>query len=248
MPAIVVAAIVTAAATTGATVYAAKKNQQAVDAQVKSQSEATAAGSKGNEEALAFQKAQADRDAANQETNRRADYDQWAARESRLGTLGQSLGLPARQIPGYVPQQAPSGSIAGSQPTSQPQTGQPVGPAGQAPSAPPPNATPEQIGQFVESYFASRGTKPLPASVNYFVQKWPELVARGQELGDPNYAMKRLSQAEEFGGGAGGGTSASASTPGSILGTLQANTGAPGYATPAYQAPVIRPGTIRSFA
>lgn len=68
-----------------------------------------------NEEALAFQKAQADRDFQISETNRRANYDQWAAREARVGTLAQLAGLPARQIPAYVSLQtgsAPSGAVS----------------------------------------------------------------------------------------------------------------------------------------
>ena len=55
-------------------------------------------------EALAFQKEQARRDYLSTETNRRANYDQWAAREARLGnTLGVMLGLGPRDIPAYVP-------------------------------------------------------------------------------------------------------------------------------------------------
>lgn len=65
----------------------------------------------------------------------------------------------------------------------------------------------------LNAYFASRGKTPYPTSIDYWISKWPELVARGREIGNPNYAFDRLSQADEFGGGwspapaAGGATS-----------------------------------------
>jgi hypothetical protein len=54
-------------------------------------------------DALAFQRQQAAYDATQAETNRAANYDQWAAKQSLLGSVGQALGLPARSIPAYVP-------------------------------------------------------------------------------------------------------------------------------------------------
>ena len=53
--------------------------------------------------ALAFQRQQAAYDATQAETNRAANYGQWAAKQQLLGTVGQALGLPARSIPAYVP-------------------------------------------------------------------------------------------------------------------------------------------------
>lgn len=100
MPAAVIGAIISAAATTGGTIYAVKKSQQAADASLQAERETTAAQTKSNDKALSYQYA-AD------EANRRANYDQWAAREGRLSTLGGMLGLPARNIPAYVPEPDP---------------------------------------------------------------------------------------------------------------------------------------------
>ena len=54
-------------------------------------------------EALDYQRQQAEEEARRYEIDRRANYDQWAARENRLGALSQMWGLGARPIPGYVP-------------------------------------------------------------------------------------------------------------------------------------------------
>ncbi|HEV8262937.1 MAG TPA: hypothetical protein VGQ19_19550 [Burkholderiales bacterium] len=54
-------------------------------------------------EALAFQRQQAQNAYANSETARRGNYDQWASRERRLGSIGQLLGYGSREVPGYVP-------------------------------------------------------------------------------------------------------------------------------------------------
>jgi len=54
-------------------------------------------------EALEYQKQQAAEEARRYEIDRRANYDQWAAREGRLGSLSQIWGFGGRPIPGYVP-------------------------------------------------------------------------------------------------------------------------------------------------
>jgi hypothetical protein len=54
-------------------------------------------------EALAFTRANAQSAYENDEKTRRANYDQWAARERRLGAWSESLGNDPRQIPDYVP-------------------------------------------------------------------------------------------------------------------------------------------------
>ena len=66
----------------------------------------------------------------------------------------------------------------------------------------------------IAAYGKSRGVENFDPG-GYWMSKWPELQARGQELGDPNYAFMRLSKADEFtapgdryaagGGGAAGG-------------------------------------------
>lgn len=59
---------------------------------------------------------------------------------------------------------------------------------------------PNQFGspQSFADYFSSRGVTPFSGSVDYWAQKWPELNARGAQLGNPNYAMQRLQYADEF--------------------------------------------------
>ena len=57
-----------------------------------------------------------------QETDRRANYDQWVARERRLGSIAERLGYGARETPGYVPSVNPN--FASAPPPFQPGTPQ----------------------------------------------------------------------------------------------------------------------------
>lgn len=103
----------------GSTISASKQSNAAKEA-AKIGSDATTHGAdlaaKANDDALKFQKQQADVDARNQELARKANYDQWAAREARLSSFGQMVGLPSRDIPGYVPS-APQDYTGQSAPT-----------------------------------------------------------------------------------------------------------------------------------
>lgn len=54
-------------------------------------------------EQLAFLRQQAQIAQQQGEVDRRANYDQWANRERRLGSVGQALGFGGRSVPGYVP-------------------------------------------------------------------------------------------------------------------------------------------------
>lgn len=81
--------------------------------------------------------------------------------------------------------------------------GVPTPPITSAPGAAPTyrrGMSPEEARAFITQYYASKGVTPRPTSIDYFVSKWPELEARGLEIGNPNYAMDRLAAAEEFGG------------------------------------------------
>jgi len=71
-------------------------------------------------EALDFQKAEAAKARQDAEVTRRANYDQWAAQQRRLGTLGQLLGLPSPEIPGYVP--LGDGTLGAAMPQNAPPT------------------------------------------------------------------------------------------------------------------------------
>jgi hypothetical protein len=44
----------------------------------------------------------------NAEAARRANYDQWAARQQRLNTITGALGWGSQNIPAYVPGQVPN--------------------------------------------------------------------------------------------------------------------------------------------
>lgn len=56
-----------------------------------------------NRQAIAFEREQAQNAFLNSEAARRGNYDQWAAREARLGSIGAALGYGSRPVPGYVP-------------------------------------------------------------------------------------------------------------------------------------------------
>ncbi len=62
--------------------------------------------------------------------------------------------------------------------------------------------TPDQVRQAVTQFYSSKGVTPNPTSIDYWTQKY-------QEFGnsDPGYFTQRLGQADEFGGGSGGGSS-----------------------------------------
>ena len=95
--------------------------------------------------------------------------------------------------------------LPGYEPPSEPNLG--TGGAGTGGAAAPPDwSTGPWDANRVRDYFSSRGVAPRATSPDYWAGKYPELSARGQELGNPNYFMDRLSKAEEFGGGGGGGT------------------------------------------
>lgn len=70
-----------------------------------------------------------------------------------------------------------------------------VAPPQQNASAPPPV---DGSAESISAYFKSRGVPDTETP--YWVGKWQELQQRGQEIGDPNYAMMRLSKADIFGG------------------------------------------------
>lgn len=109
--ALIVAGIAAAGTTAGA-VYAANKSsgaaEHAADVTTQASTKAADQQSTAAANALAFQKQQAENDFKNQELARRANYDLNAAREQRVSSFGQMLGLPARNIPGYVPSQDPN--------------------------------------------------------------------------------------------------------------------------------------------
>lgn len=208
--------------------------RRASQQQIAATTAATAAATKGNEESLAFQQQQADRAYDTDEVNRHGTYDQWAAREGRLSTIGGMLGMPAREIPGYVPLPARGGSGSSGQPSAALMPAQ-----GEVDWSAAPNVLQGQLAAF----FTKRGAPT--SEVPYWVGKAQELVARGQELKDPLYASKRLAAADIFGGGQASGGSPMGQAQSFMPGSIRAM----GYATPAYQAPKFAPpGSVRAMA
>lgn len=218
----------------------AKASSDATAQQLQYEREALAAQTKATDDSLAYTKQQAGQNRADAETTRQGDYEQWAAREGRLSTIGGMLGMPARQIPGYRALGPEQGA---------------AGPGG-APAAPAANlmpkqgevnwqAPPQQLGQQLAGFFQSRGV--APSEVPYWVGKAGELVTRGQQLNDPQYADKRLAAAEIFGGGGGAPAAGPQQAP---YGSIAAMNGAAGQPlTAAYRAPQIQmPGSIRSMS
>jgi hypothetical protein len=96
MPAAVAIPLAIGAGTAGAGIFGAKMQSDSADQAAQLQAKAAA-------NALAFQKQQAAQDFANAQTTAHANYDQWAAKQGRLSTLGQMVGLQPFNIPGYVP-------------------------------------------------------------------------------------------------------------------------------------------------
>jgi hypothetical protein len=115
MPAPVIAAIIGAGATVGATAASIHASGKAEKKREQSVNYAADLESQSTREALDFQKAEAAKTRADAEVTRHANYDQWAAQQRRLGTLGQLLGLAAPEIPGYVPLDGTLGAAMPSQ-------------------------------------------------------------------------------------------------------------------------------------
>lgn len=90
-----------AGAMAGSSMYGAHKQASAAE-------DAAAAQTAANDKALAFQKTQAENDYQNQESTRRANFDQWSARQTSNNSVRRALGLGAINIPGYVPSVDPN--------------------------------------------------------------------------------------------------------------------------------------------
>jgi hypothetical protein len=105
MPAVIPLAIAAGSAIggIGAAKIASNAAGKSADIQTTAATHAADLEAKAAADALAFQKQQAETDWQNSQQTERANYDQWAAREGRMSGLGPLIGLPARNIPAYVP-------------------------------------------------------------------------------------------------------------------------------------------------
>lgn len=110
MPAFAVATIPfwSAAATAGGAVAGAAMSSHGVssaaDKQMQAANYAADQQKKAADDQLAYQRQQAENTYRQQEADRKANYDQWAARQTRLNSIGAALGYGAgTSIPAYVP-------------------------------------------------------------------------------------------------------------------------------------------------
>lgn len=101
---------VAAGGSAAAGIYGANKQAGAAEDAAQLQTQAANHGAdvqkQSADAALAFQKQQSAQDLANAQAASRGNYDQWAAKQGRLSTLGQMVGLKPFQIPNYVPIQS----------------------------------------------------------------------------------------------------------------------------------------------
>lgn len=159
--------------------------------------EAARVADEATKRAELFQRRQAENTWQNTEATKRGNYDQWAAAQRRLGTVGSYIGMGDREIPDYVPGIDPRFTEDGTPAPG----GAGAGPTGRAPAGSVDfTLPPDQLGPALMQFFKQNGVSDHETP--YWVQKASELVARGQELNNPNYAMERLAAADVFGGGA----------------------------------------------
>jgi len=192
-----------AAGTAGAaTVYGAHKAGEASDTAAATSAAANKAAIEEQQRQDAIQKQEFDQQQAaakaqwDAQQQIRAPYRQ--AGSAALSSLGGILGVDFGSGGGGAP--------SGTQPASSA--------SGPMPSGIDWTAPPDQLGQSLTNYFQKAGVSPT--EVPYWVGKAGELVARGKEIGDPNYANKRLAAADIFGGARGGTTPISAVMPRSL--------------------------------
>lgn len=124
MPAAIAIPLALGAGTATAGIVGAKMQsgaaEDAASLQTQAANHAADVQAKSAADALAFQKQQAAQDLANAQAAQQGNYNQWAARQGRLSTLGQMVGLKPFQIPAYVPIQSVPAAGA-------PTTGAPAG-------------------------------------------------------------------------------------------------------------------------
>lgn len=107
MPPVVAAAIIGAGASVAGGAMQSRAAGNAAREQRRAADAAAAEQRRSSESAERFQREQAQHTWAQQEADRRANYDQWVARERRLGSIAEALGYGRREIPDYVPSTNP---------------------------------------------------------------------------------------------------------------------------------------------
>lgn len=196
--------LIAAGTTAAGSAYAAHSASSGAENAAKMQTDAAKYGADKQDAAAqraeTFSRQQAENAWQNAQSTQRANYEQSKARNGSIAALGAQFGLPGMAMPDYVPGVDPHYDAGTS-----PLPGAPAAPGTVAGSTPQGQSAPvDGSAASISAFFKSKGVSDTETP--YWVSKWPELVARGQQLNDPNYAMKRLSQADIFGGGTGAGT------------------------------------------
>lgn len=209
-----------AAGTAGSSIYAAHRQGESTDRATQLQTDATNratdAQTRANDEALQFQREDAERQRAEVARAEFNNYQQYLNRYRGAQTLGHTFGF---DLPDALP-------YAGVTP------GGGGGPTMRA-AMPTIDASKGDLGSQISDYFKSQGVSDTETP--YWIGKWNELEARGRELNDPNYANKRLQQADIFGGGGPMGSGTSAARTPQNLSTLFDTSGPQYVALPAFQ-------------
>lgn len=192
--------------------------------------------SQGNAQALKFTQAQAENAFQNNEAARQGNYGQYAARERRLGSVGQLVGFGEREIPAYVPGVDPNftGSAA-------PSVGQALGAGGTA------TAGGDPVTQALLDNYKTLGVTPTgpgtgPTDLAYFVKQAKESLAAGERplsywLGANGRVAQEIAKAK------GGAQAPAAASVGAYLSTP--------YQAPYAQTPITpglpMPGSVGSY-
>ena len=256
-------AIGVAAGTAGAGAYAANKSAGAAEhgAELTTQSANYAADtqSKSAAASLAFEQ-QKDREAQSQAAaTQKANYDQWAARETRMNDIRASLGMPAHPIPAYVPTTTAGTPGATTPGTTAPGTTTPTAP-GAGTSAPLPNLSNPSawmalvgndtaLKSWVTSGLGSGAQTPGLVDYNVGKIKGQPGANPTEQAGSANYWLQKLQSDPNVRGGA-----AAATGPVNTLAAFLPTGTASLAPRPAAQLPYMNPNgniynpTIGSYA
>ena len=184
-----------------------KANTQAAKIQADAQTRSAELQKQAADEALAYQRDESARSWASNEAARHGNYDISAARERRLGSLGELVGAGPREIPAYLPDPGASGGFQG------------------APMTRGTSSSPGSIASFLTGVYSNLGVKPTgrgtgPTDIAYFGDQMA--ATGGLTPGNQGYWADRIKQElAKSGGGVRPAPSSAAVRPGSVASYLQ---------------------------
>jgi hypothetical protein len=246
-------------------VISSNANQSAANTQAGAVTHGADLQAKATADALTFQKQQAEAAYQSNEATRKANYDQWAAGQQRMGSISELYGGTApRQLPAYVSQPDPNLAPGGPPPPGGPSVpgspaGSPSAPTGApgAPGAPALTGTAANptdrayIKQQLTQLYQSMGAMPTgrgtgPTDIEYMADQVAN--TGGWQGGNAGYWTSRIGQELQKAGGSGGSAPAAAPpTMGSVNDYLHPTFGAVPM-TPALQMPQpYQMGSVASY-